>query len=360
MSKEVKRVNMNGSQDPYYRYTMPCISVKVEGTTKMIKSVLVNIDEVCRAVGRPPDYMITYLGQELSANSKIEKDTCKAYVTGNFEERKVQELIFKFITDTVTCEKCKNPETTCNIEGKKKSMSLYLTCKGCGGRTDLNSADRFVKYMILHPPTDVNYGHAKSAAGSVGAVMADLTKMDEEKKKKKAKKEEDGEGGSSDDDKKEKKKKKKKEKERDEDDDEEDGEKKEKKDKKEKKKKKDKDREGDSSPEDGDDKDKKDKKEKKKKSDKKKDKEEKENDSWDDEWGDDTSDAAVDARKAALAGGKDAKEQEDKMDKMAAKMDKLMEKSAAQKKDSSSDDDADAPTAAAGDDSDSDLDLDDI
>jgi len=39
-------------------------------------------------------------------------------------------------------------------------------------------------------------------------------------------------------------------------------------------------------------------------------------------------------------GGKDAKEQEDKMDKMAAKMDKLMEKSAAQKKDSSSDDDA--------------------
>jgi len=47
------------------------------------------------------------------------------------------------------------------------SQSLYLTCKGCGGRTDLNSADRFVKYMILHPPTDVNYGHAKSAAGSV-------------------------------------------------------------------------------------------------------------------------------------------------------------------------------------------------
>ena len=28
-------VNINGSQDPYYRYTMPCISVKVEGTTKV-------------------------------------------------------------------------------------------------------------------------------------------------------------------------------------------------------------------------------------------------------------------------------------------------------------------------------------
>ena len=37
---------------------------------------------------------------------------------------------------------CKNPETTCNIEGKKKNMTLYLTCKGCGGRTDLDSAGK--------------------------------------------------------------------------------------------------------------------------------------------------------------------------------------------------------------------------
>jgi len=383
MSKEVKRVNMNGSQDPYYRYTMPCISVKVEGTTKMIKSVFVNIDDVCRAVGRPPDYLITYLGQELSANSKIEKDTGKAYVTGNFEEKQVQALVFKFITDTVTCEKCKNPETTCNIEGKKKNMTLYLTCKGCGGRTDLNSADRFVKYMILHPPTDANYGHAKTAAGAVGSVMADLTKMDEEKKKKKAKKDEDGEGGSDeddkkekkkkkkkekeressssdDDDKKEKKKKKKKEKERDDDDEEEDGEKKEKKDKKEKKKKKDKDRDDDDSPEDGDDKEKKDKKEKKKKSDKKKEKEEKEADSWDDDWGEDTSEDAVKSRTTALNGGKDADEEEDKMAAMAAKMDKLMEKSAAKKKDSSSEEETTPSAAVGGDSDDSDLDLDDI
>jgi len=347
MSKEVKRVNMNGSQDPYYRYTMPCIQVKVEGTTKMIKSVLTNIEDVCRAIGRPPDYLVTYLGQEMSANSKIEKETGKAYVTGSFEERKVQELVFKFITETVTCGNCKNPETTCNIEGKKKNMVLYLTCKGCGGRTDLDSADRFVKYMILHPPTDANYGHAKTAAGSVGSVMADLTKMDEEKKKKKKKKEEEG-GGDSDEEKKEKKeKKKKKDKERGSDSADEDGEKKE---KKEKKKKKDKDKDAEDSPED-------DKKEKKKK--KKKDKEEKDNDSWDDDWGEDTSEDAVAARKAALAGGKEADEQEDKMAKMAAKMDKLMEKSAGggKKKDSS---DEEAAPAGGGDDDDSDVDLDDI
>ena len=40
---------------------------------------------------------------------------------------------------------------------------------------------------------------------------------------------------------------------------------------------------------------------------------EKDNDSWDDDWGEDTSEDAVAARKAALAGGKDADEQEDKV-----------------------------------------------
>jgi translation initiation factor 2 beta subunit (eIF-2beta)/eIF-5 len=49
---------------------------------------------------------VTYLGQELSANSKIEKDTAKAYVTGHFEERKVQELVFKFIQVWIVCAMC--------------------------------------------------------------------------------------------------------------------------------------------------------------------------------------------------------------------------------------------------------------
>ena len=45
----------------------------------------------------------------------------------------------------------------------------------------------------------------------------------------------------------------------------------------------------------------------------------------------DTSEAAVEARKTALAGGKDGAEEEDKMAKMAAKMDKMMEKSSGKK-----------------------------
>eukprot|EP00960_Hanusia_phi_P001675 48574-Hanusia_phi.AAC.2 len=287
---------MNGSQDPYYRYTMPCIQV--------------------------------------------------------------QELVFKFIRETVTCQNCKNPETTCNIEGSKKKYGCLLFSPGfgCGGRTDLDHTDRFVKYMvalaecimvyllpiwkILHPPDDANYGHAKSAAGAVGAALSEATALDEAaKKKKKSKNAED------DDEKAEKKKKKKKDKEKD-------------------------------SEEEGDDDE--DKKEKKKcvqerlrpffliclqekeegqgcrrrgfsyrrgrrqeeeevilplpfptsieslKSagrKKKEKKKEEEEDDWDNDWGDDTSDAAVAARQAALMGSKSSDP-----DAITAKMEGLMAK----------------------------------
>jgi len=359
MSKEVKRVNMNGSSDPYYRYTMPMIQLKVEGTTKMIKSVLTNIAEVCQAVGRPPDYLITFLGQELSANSKIDKDTEKAYVTGAMDERQVQQIVFKFINETVSCGNCGNPETTIHIEGSKKNKFLYLTCKGCGQRTDKNSAERFVKYMILHPPDEEGgYGHAKTAAGSVGDAMATATAMDEERKKKKKDKKE----GDEEDDGKEKKdkkdKKKKKDKEKDGDSDGDD-------DKKEKKKKKKKDKEGESD-EEGEKKDGEKKKEKKAS---KKDKKEKDkdsgNDSWEDDWGEDTTEAAV-AEREKMMGGK-SQEEEDRLAKKMEDMLKVAEakdaagpqKEEKEQEESEDEDDKKAP-APAKEESDDDLDIDDI
>ena len=39
-------------------------------------------------------------------------------------------------------------------------------------RTDLDSEERFVKYMITHPPSDANFGHAKTAAGACAAPAA--------------------------------------------------------------------------------------------------------------------------------------------------------------------------------------------
>jgi len=194
-------VNMDGSTDAGYRYTMPKVLVKKEGSSKMKKSVIVNLKEVSRAVGRPADYLLTYLGQSLSASAKIEKNSTKhpgeeviqkAYIAGHHGDEIIQKHILEFVRDAVMCVHCGSPETTCDIEGSKKHRSLFLSCKSCGNRTSLDSSDRFVKYMLQHPPDNAIQGHAKLIGGQPTAAtslaeLADAEAEEEQKKKKRSK-----------------------------------------------------------------------------------------------------------------------------------------------------------------------------
>lgn len=155
----------------------PCS--QVEGTSKMQKSVFVNIDDVCKAIGRPPLYLVTFFGQNLGVNAKIDKDG-KAYIAGAFSESTVQELVFTFLRDYVRCHRgqtghCNNIETTCVVEGSKKSKKLFLNCKSCGASTNIPNEDRFAKFMLAHPFPSTAFGQAPGAEGSVGAVVAELS-----------------------------------------------------------------------------------------------------------------------------------------------------------------------------------------
>ena len=59
-------VNRNVS-DAFYRYKMPRLLAKVEGKGNGIKTVLVNITEIAKALGRPPTCEFSYLLLELSS-----------------------------------------------------------------------------------------------------------------------------------------------------------------------------------------------------------------------------------------------------------------------------------------------------
>lgn len=169
-------INMDDSSDPNFRYKMPAIVVKHEGTGKMKKSVLVNIESVCQSIGRPVDFLVTFLGQRLSASSRIEKCLSHSYVSGHHDVRQVQAHVFKFIQEFVMCPTCGNPETSCHVEGSKKHKKMSLQCKSCGASSaDLDSSDRFVKYMILHHAEVASFGHASDAtAGDLTSAMQAL------------------------------------------------------------------------------------------------------------------------------------------------------------------------------------------
>lgn len=58
---------LKGTKDPHYRYKMPKLQAKVEGSGNGIKTVITNMQAIARALGRPPSYPIKFFGIDLGA-----------------------------------------------------------------------------------------------------------------------------------------------------------------------------------------------------------------------------------------------------------------------------------------------------
>jgi translation initiation factor 2 beta subunit (eIF-2beta)/eIF-5 len=172
MSKK-DMINVNGTTDPFYRYVMPKIEVKVEGTNKMIRTYIMNINIIAECLNRTTEYINTYLGQELSVNQSYDKQTERFYVSGKYDQQKIQAVLQKMINAFVLCKKCGNPETVNIISGKKKNTTINLICRSCGYVVELDNTNKFVKYIIINTPKiDTLIEGSIGATGAVGAVGA--------------------------------------------------------------------------------------------------------------------------------------------------------------------------------------------
>jgi translation initiation factor 2 beta subunit (eIF-2beta)/eIF-5 len=141
-------INMNGTDDPFYRYLVKRIKVKHETG----KTVIINNDIISKQTGRPNEWIVTYIGQVLGVSTNIDKkNQNKCVLTGKHEEHIIQEKYFEFVKKYILCKYCGNPETMPKIVGKKKNTCIELSCRSCGKTYELDSSDKFVKFMLLHP-----------------------------------------------------------------------------------------------------------------------------------------------------------------------------------------------------------------
>ena len=105
-------VNVNRKvTDQFYRYKMPKVIAKVEGKGNGIKTVIVNMVDVAKALTRPPAYPTKFFGCELGAQTQIDNKNDRYIVNGSHSSEKLQELLDSFIEKFVLCEECDNPET---------------------------------------------------------------------------------------------------------------------------------------------------------------------------------------------------------------------------------------------------------
>jgi len=161
--------------DPNYRYKMPKLMSKVEGRGNGIKTNIMNMGDIAKALKRPPEYPTKFFGCELGATSKYENKEEKAIVNGAHEQAELQKLIDKFIEKFVLCPGCSLPE----IDLLVKKNVVSGKCNACGHFCELDNIHRLATYITKNPP-----GGGDSTLGKKPAKKSKEEKHKEKELKK--------------------------------------------------------------------------------------------------------------------------------------------------------------------------------
>ncbi|GLU10709.1 hypothetical protein SLE2022_274950 [Rubroshorea leprosula] len=145
----LQNIGAGNSDDAFYRYKMPKMITKIEGRGNGIKTNVVNMVDIAKALGRPASYTTKYFGCELGAQSKFDEKTGTSLVNGSHDTAKLAGLLENFIKKYVQCYGCGNPETEILIT---KSQMIQLKCAACGFVSDVDMRDKLTTFILKNPP----------------------------------------------------------------------------------------------------------------------------------------------------------------------------------------------------------------
>lgn len=142
-------IGADNRDDAFYRYKMPKMVTKIEGRGNGIKTNIVNMVDIAKALGRPASYTTKYFGCELGAQSKFDEKTGTSLVNGSHDTAKLAGLLEHFIKKYVQCYGCGNPETEVLIT---KTQMVQLKCAACGFISDVDMRDKLTSFILKNPP----------------------------------------------------------------------------------------------------------------------------------------------------------------------------------------------------------------
>ncbi|KAK7272995.1 hypothetical protein RIF29_14041 [Crotalaria pallida] len=145
----LQNIGASNSDDAFYRYKMPRMITKIEGRGNGIKTNIVNMVDIAKALARPAAYTTKYFGCELGAQSKFDEKTGTSHVNGAHDTAKLAGLLENFIKKYVQCYGCRNPETEILIT---KTQMIQLKCAACGFLSDVDMRDKLTTFIIKNPP----------------------------------------------------------------------------------------------------------------------------------------------------------------------------------------------------------------
>lgn len=128
LSIRKNQINVRGLNpilDPFYRYKMDQVEIVKQG----VKFAFVNVDQVCVALSREPNHLVSFLKKHFGSSFEY-KNNIATTTKKDLTKDELQNAVFKYIEENVLCKKCSNPETE-YIKEKKK---IIMSCKACSHR----------------------------------------------------------------------------------------------------------------------------------------------------------------------------------------------------------------------------------
>ncbi|KAL6629830.1 hypothetical protein ACP70R_029595 [Stipagrostis hirtigluma subsp. patula] len=156
----LQNIGASNRDDAFYRYKMPRMITKIEGRGNGIKTNIVNMVDIAKALARPASYTTKYFGCELGAQSKFDEKTGTSLVNGAHDTAKLAGLLEVFIKKYVQCYGCGNPETEILIS---KTQMISLKCAACGFVSDVDMRDKLTTFILKNPPEQKKAGKDKKA-----------------------------------------------------------------------------------------------------------------------------------------------------------------------------------------------------
>merc|ERR1712039_592960 len=168
------------------RYKMPRLVTKIEGRGNGIKTCVVNMGDVARALKRPPQYTTKWFGNELGAQSSYtnkEGEGERAIINGHHDTHVFQDSLDIFISKYVCCVNCRLPEIDMAIKKDKGDQVIKGRCLACGWQGMLDNNHKLAAFILKNPPDETGNG---IIVPTTGEGRGDKKARREEKARKQA------------------------------------------------------------------------------------------------------------------------------------------------------------------------------
>ncbi|KAI0783248.1 eukaryotic translation initiation factor 2 beta [Abortiporus biennis] len=113
------------------RYTIAPPQILREGNKK---TIFANIAEICKRMHRQPEHVIQYMFAEMGTTGSVD-GSGRLVIKGRFQQKQIEHVLRRYITEYVTCKTCKSPDTLLT----KENRIFFMSCESCGSRRSVNA-----------------------------------------------------------------------------------------------------------------------------------------------------------------------------------------------------------------------------